>query len=33
MAIKSSFDFNHTCPKIDKAIDSCKDTIEDYLGV
>jgi gas vesicle protein len=32
MARRSSFDFAHTCPKIDKAIDSCKDTIEDYLS-
>ena len=31
MAIRNSFDFAHTCPKIDKAIDSCKDTIESYL--
>lgn len=31
MARRSSFDFAHTCPKIDKAIGSCKDTIESYL--
>lgn len=32
MARRSSFDFAHTCPKIDKAIGSCKDTIESYLS-
>lgn len=31
MARRQSFDFAHTCPKIDKAIDSCKDTLECYL--
>ncbi len=31
MARRRSFDFGHTCPKIDKAIDSCKDTLENYL--
>jgi gas vesicle protein len=31
MARRNSFDFPHTCPKIDKAIDSCKDSIESYL--
>ena len=31
MARRNSFDFAHTCPKIDKAIDSCKDTLESYL--
>lgn len=32
MARRNSFDFAHTCPKIDKAIDSCKDTLESYLS-
>jgi gas vesicle protein len=31
MARRNSFDFAHTCPKIDKAIDSCKDRLESYL--
>ena len=31
MARRNSFNFAHTCPKIDKAIDSCKDTLESYL--
>jgi chromosome segregation ATPase len=31
MGRRNSFDFAHTCPKIDKAIDSCKDRIESYL--
>jgi gas vesicle protein len=31
MPRKNSFDFPHTCPKIDKAIDSCKDKLENYL--
>jgi hypothetical protein len=28
MARRNSFDFAHTCPKIDRAIDQCKDNIE-----
>ena|SRR3990167_7348561 len=28
---RSNFDFSHTCPKIDKAIDSAKDGIENRL--
>ena len=32
MARRNYFDFAHTCPKIDKAIDSCKDTLESYLS-
>ena len=31
MGRRNSFDFAHTCPKIDKAIDSCKDRLESYL--
>ena len=31
MARRNSFDFAHTCPKIDKAINSCKDRLESYL--
>lgn len=31
MARRNSFDFAHTCPKIDKAIDSCKYILESYL--
>ena len=31
MARRNSFDFAHTCPKIDKAIENCKDTLESYL--
>lgn len=31
MARRNSFDFAHTCPKIDKAIDSCKDRLKSYL--
>ena len=32
MARRNSFDFAYTCPKIDKAIDSCKDALESYLS-
>ena len=32
MTRRNSFDFAHTCPKIDKAIDSCKNTLESYLS-
>lgn len=31
MARRNSFDFAHTCPRIDKAIDTCKDRLESYL--
>lgn len=31
MTRRNSFDFPHTCPKINKAIDSCRDTLESYL--
>jgi hypothetical protein len=31
MARRSSFDFPHTCPKIDKAIDACRGTLMEYL--
>lgn len=29
---KSSFDFAHTCPKINKAIDACKENIQHALA-
>lgn len=32
MARRDSFDFPYTCPRIDKAIDSCKDTLEICLS-
>lgn len=32
MARRNSFDFAYTCPKIDKAIENCKDTLESYLS-
>ena len=31
MARRNSFDFAHTCPKIDKAIAEAKHTIQSYL--
>lgn len=31
MGRRNSFDFAYTCPKIDKAIDRCKDILESYL--
>jgi len=31
MARRNSFDFAHTCPKIDKAIAAAKHTIQSYL--
>jgi uncharacterized protein Yka (UPF0111/DUF47 family) len=31
MTKRNSFDFSHTCPKIDKAITAAKDTIKSYL--
>jgi hypothetical protein len=31
MGRRNSFDFAHTCPNIDKAIDSCKSRLESYL--
>ncbi len=32
MARRNSFDFPYTCPKIDKAINDCKYTLESYLS-
>ena len=32
MSRRNNFDFAHTCPKIDKAIGECKDTLKECLA-